>query len=50
MKLIRQLVISDTGFTLSDILDNDFSSVLDIIQDKKEEVKRMSLEDFMNTL
>ncbi|NHI70440.1 hypothetical protein ET013_09770 [Lactococcus garvieae] len=53
LALVRQLVESDTGFTLSDVLDNDFSSVLEVIQDKnksKEKTEHTSLGDFMKTL
>ncbi|XHB95494.1 hypothetical protein AAFF39_03685 [Lactococcus garvieae] len=52
LEFVRQLVSSDSGFTLSDILNNDFNSVIDVVQkgEAVESEKVVDLGDFMKTL
>ena len=58
LNFIKQLVVN-TGFTVSDILDNDFETIVGVINSNdddseaslvEEETEVMSLGDFMNKL
>ncbi|MFC4652634.1 hypothetical protein ACFO26_06895 [Lactococcus nasutitermitis] len=49
------MVVSDSGFTVSDILENDFETIVSIISAKhqeqaEEKEEAMSLGDFMKKL
>ncbi|TNU78247.1 hypothetical protein FIB48_09430 [Lactococcus lactis subsp. lactis] len=58
LNFIKQLVVN-TGFTVSDILDNDFDTIIGVVNSGEsepeekmveEENEVMSLGDFMNKL
>ncbi|KST91709.1 hypothetical protein LKF67_1297 [Lactococcus lactis subsp. lactis] len=52
MNSVRSLVINDTGFTLSDLLNNDYSTILSLVtsQETKEKEEPVSLADFISSI